>query len=123
MKSLFLLLFTAVCLVGLGIEPPNVEAARGPKGKNPDKLDNPKPEVIFNFLDKDDDKALTLKELKDGKTGAEAAEVQARFKKWDTDGNGKLTLDEYKAGVAATPIPKREPAKKKPPVKKVPKRK
>lgn len=122
MKSVFTLILTFACFIGFEFGTPHAEAARGPKGKNPDKLTNPTAEAIFKYLDKDKDEALTVKELKDVKTGAEATESETRFKKWDTDGNGTLSLDEYKAGVASTPIPKREAAKKKPPVKKNPKK-
>ena len=113
MKTLFALMLSAVCLVVWGSGIQQVEA-KGPKGKNPQKLGNPTPESIFKYLDKDGDEKLTAKELKDVKTGAEATESASRFKKWDTDANGTLTLDEYKAGVASTPLPtKQKPAKKK----------
>ena len=112
------LLLAAASLAAISTMPLPTEA-KGPKGKNPDKLTNPTSDAIFKYLDKDKDESLTLKELKDVKTGAEAAEAADRFKKWDTDGSGLLSLDEYTAGVAATPIPKRvkAPPKKKPAAK------
>ena len=118
MKSRALLLAVA-CLsaISTAVEPAE---AKGPKGKNPDKLTNPTSDAIFKYLDKDKDDSLTLEELKDVKTGAEATEAEKRFKTWDADGSGMLSRDEYRAGVAATPIPKREkaPPKKKPAEKK-----
>ena len=109
MKVLLPLLSAAICLATC-INLPQQADAKGPKGKNPDKLTNPTSDAIFKYLDKDKDDLLTVKELKDVKTGAEATEAESRFKKWDADGSGTLSLDEYKAGVAATPILKREKA-------------
>lgn len=63
------------------------------------------PEKSFRALDQDDDQKLTVEEMVGGKSGIDASEAKSFFGKWDTDGNGTLTFEEFKAGLAATSTP------------------
>ncbi|MCE9554722.1 MAG: protein translocase subunit SecD [Planctomycetes bacterium] len=63
------------------------------------------PEKTYKTLDQDGDLRLTVEEMVGEKSGIDASEAKSFFGKWDKDGNGTLTIEEFKAGLAATATP------------------
>ncbi len=81
-------LLTGAVLIGLGAAP----ADKGNKG-DAKKRD---PEQLFQKLDRNSDKFLTLAEL-NRKGKKDASTVEARFRKLDNNADQKVSLAEFKA--------------------------
>ncbi len=77
-----------VFVLGMGLSPSLAVAGKGDKKKDPAQA--------FAKLDANDDKSLTLAEMK-GKGKQDASKVEEKFKKLDTNGAGQVSLDEFKA--------------------------
>jgi hypothetical protein len=78
-----------VFILGMGLSP--AMADKGDKKKKD-------PDRVFQKLDANGDKSLSLEEMK-GKGKREASKIEKRLKKLDTNSDGKLSLDEFKAVV------------------------
>lgn len=88
MRKLFTLL--TVAAVALGVAAPSFAAK--------DEKKKPDPEAAFKKMDKDGDGSLTEAELVGKKTGEMADKAKAMFARKDKNKDGKLSLDEFKAG-------------------------
>jgi hypothetical protein len=88
LSALALLLGSSYALAGGGAPVPPIPESSPPTGRPSAVLDDAKCEAIWNITEREGDALLAEK----------AAPFVTNFHMVDTDGDGKVSLDEFKAG-------------------------